>query len=102
MDSTTISVIAATAKTAINAIAMLAPFIGAPGVAAAPILAGVAQLIPVVAAEASDLLPEIQNIITAMRVGGAVTSSDLDALSAMLAQANAGFEAAAAAAGDPA
>lgn len=102
MDNATINAIAATARTAVNALSMLAPLIGAPGVAVAPILAGVAQLIPVVAAEASDLLPEIQNILAAMRGNEAVTAADLDNLSAMLDQATADFEAAATAAGDPA
>lgn len=102
MADVTVSSVASAAQVAVNALAMLAPFIGAPGVAAAPILAGLSTLIPIVAAEASDLLPEIQNIITVMRVGGAVTSADLDSLSAQLVQANADFEAAAKAAGDPA
>jgi len=55
-------------------------------------------LVPTLIKEYQDLLPEVQNIIAALR-GGPLTQAQQDALDALQAQADAAFEAAAAAKG---
>ena len=66
------------------------------------IITTLVSLIPQVAQLAEDLLPEIQNVIAALQSNTVITPAQMQALEALQAQADAAFEAAAAAAGDPA
>lgn len=60
------------------------------------------SLIPVAVQWAQDLIPSIQNIITTLKSNAAVTPTQISTLEALEAQYDAAFQAAAAAAGDPA
>lgn len=60
------------------------------------------QLIPLAVQEASDLLPEIKNVIAAVSASPAATTDQLATLQTLDTQVDAAFEAAATAAGDPA
>lgn len=66
------------------------------------IIATLVSLIPQVVQWAEDLLPVVQNIITTLKSNSVVTPAQISALEALEAQYDANFEAAAAAAGDPA
>jgi hypothetical protein len=60
------------------------------------------QILPLAENEVASLVPSIQNIIAALQGSGAVTAAQVTALQSLSAQYDAAFEAAAAAAGDPA
>ena len=69
------------------------------------IVAALVQIVPIIAANASNFLTPVKNIIAALQSSGAVTPDQMTALQALDAQVDAAFEAAAtdaSAAPDPA
>ena len=61
------------------------------------IITGLETYLPLITAEASDLITPIKNIIAALQGNSAVTTDQLTALQALDAQADAAFDAALAA-----
>lgn len=73
------------------------------GSVVAQIIAGLENIVPVLAAEGATLLSEVQSIIASLRNGSTpLTADQLTALDALDAQIDAAFEADATAAGFPA
>lgn len=76
-------------------ISALLPSIGvASSTVVAQIITALIQIVPVLAASATDLITPVKNIITALQTSGAVTPAQLDALDALDAQCDAAFDAA--------
>ena len=65
----------------------------------AEILKALETIVPIIAADATDFLQPIQNIIAALQSSGALTADQLTQLTALNTQVDAAFEAAAAADG---
>ena len=65
-------------------------------------IAALEQILPVAIKEAQDIVPEIQAIVAELTTNAAITPAQAATLAALDAQCDAAFEAAAAAAGQPA
>lgn len=74
----------------------VAPLLGTSSIA--KVIAALTQLIPLIVQEATDLLPEVKNIIAALSSNTATDADQLAQLAALDAQVDAAFDAAAAAA----
>jgi hypothetical protein len=81
----------------LNLMQSLLPLIGN-SAGLAKIIETLIQLLPIIANEVSDLLPMVKNIIAALKNHDAVTPDQIAQLSALDAQVDAAFDAAAAAA----
>jgi len=79
-------------------IQLLLPLVGGNSTVVSALVSKLATLVPLAVQEATDLVPEVKNIISVLSSSGGATDADLAALAALDAECDAAFDAAAAAA----
>jgi hypothetical protein len=79
----------------------LLPAIGNDSALVAQVIVWLVNVLPALVKEATDILPEIKNIISILSQSSAITPDQITQLQALDAQCDAAFEAAAQAAGAP-
>jgi len=95
------SALATIAAMIVNLLTALLPALGSSSAIIDQVIATLIQILPVIVNEVTALIVPVQNIIAALESSTAVTPAQMTQLVALQATADAAFEAAATAAGDP-
>ena len=94
--------LSAAIETILTLIEGLLPAVGVTSSIVETILTALIKIVPIIAANATNFITPVKNIIAALQSSGAVTTDQMTALQALDAQCDAAFEAAATSAGAPA